>query len=780
MDIDIIIPIYNAFDFVKKCIETVIEHTDLTQHTLLLVNDKSTDERILPLLNSFIKENQSLNIILIDNKDNQGFVRTVNIGMQYSHHDVVLLNSDTEVTRNWLSKIQNCAYSKPAVATVTPLSNNATLASVPVFLAENTIPPGLSVEEYADIVEKCSMNLFPDIPTAHGFCMYIKREAIDDLGLFDEETFGKGYGEENDFSYRCLQAGYRHLLCDNTYIYHKGTQSFTQEKTNLINSHLQILKERYPVCFANTEAFVQQNPISEIQLNVRYNTDMYSKKNVLIVIHEFKAINERNIGGTTLHVHDLIRNMRKEFNFHVIYYSVDDFRYYLTSYFSSDEITVSLGMYSQYTALNLYNDVFKKDIERLITALRIDLIHIHHLRNMYLDIFKVAQEKNVPFIYTMHDFYSICPSVKLFDEETFLCNYNNQNGCSSCISKKFKLNINFIPLWRKEFYSNLKLAKKIIVPSSNTKNIVLDIYKSLTIDVIGHGYNQVNKDSNYSNIKKNKKEKFNIAFIGGISEEKGLRYLKGLIAEARKSEITIHLFGMAENKKYNTNKQNYIYHGEYLQKDLPNLLLENDIKLVCLMSMWPETYSYTLSESLTAEIPVITFDLGAIAERVKAIDAGWIFPIHSTAKDIFKFILTVKSDIAGEYQKKKENIRHYLKEMKSVKEMADEYARIYKKTINTFPVLAYDTNDTQSKIEFYKKSRELNPSNIKSIQEKKEYKRIKNIIKGSAPFKRAFREMKLYRKTYKNSKWRNKILFKFIWYRIICLNTCSTLTKKYY
>jgi len=99
---------------------------------------------------------------------------------------------------------------------------------------------------------------------------------------------------------------------------------------------------------------------------------------------------------------------------------------------------------------------FKKDIERLITALRIDLIHIHHLRNMYLDIFKVAQEKNVPFIYTMHDFYSICPSVKLFDEETFLCNYNNQNGCSSCISKKFKLNINFIPLWRKEFYSNLK------------------------------------------------------------------------------------------------------------------------------------------------------------------------------------------------------------------------------------------------------------------------------------------------------------------------------------
>ena len=172
---------------------------------------------------------------------------TVNIGMQYSHHDVVLLNSDTEVTRNWLSKIQNCAYSKPAVATVTPLSNNATLASVPIFLAENTIPPGLSVEEYADIVEKCSMNLFPDIPTAHGFCMYIKKRGNRRFrSYFYEETFGKGYGEEDDFSYRCLQAGYRHLLCDNTYIYHKGTQSFTQEKTNLIYSHTTNIKREIP------------------------------------------------------------------------------------------------------------------------------------------------------------------------------------------------------------------------------------------------------------------------------------------------------------------------------------------------------------------------------------------------------------------------------------------------------------------------------------------------------------------------------------------------------
>ncbi|MDD3036340.1 glycosyltransferase [Bacteroides sp.] len=771
MDVDIVIPIYNAFDFVNKCIETVIEHTDLTRHTLLLINDKSTDERILPLLNSFIENNQALNIKLIDNKENQGFIGTVNIGMQNSLHDVVLLNSDTEVTKNWLLKIQNCAYSKPAVATVTPLSNNATLASVPEFLSENRLPSSMTVDEYAEIVEKCSMNLFPEIPTAHGFCMYIKREAIDNLGLFDEKTFGKGYGEENDFSYRCLQAGYRHLLCDNTYIYHKGTQSFSQEKTELINSHLQILKERYPSCFANTELFIQQNPISEIQLNIRYGIDLYSKKNVLIIIHEFKAIKEKNIGGTILHVYDLIKNMRKEFNFHIVYYSIDDFRYYLTSYLSSDQITTPLGSYFSYTTLKLYNDEFKKEIERLTDALRIDLIHIHHLRDMYLDIFKIAEEKKIPVIYTLHDFYSMCPSVKLFDEKTFLCNYSDPEGCNSCLSKKFKQNVNIIPLWRKEFYKNLKIVKKIIVPSFSTKKIFLDVYKDLVIDVVEHGYDRI--DNAQSGPYRNKRncKNFNIAFIGGISEEKGLRYLKELISEAKGSDVTIHLFGITESKKHNTNTRNYIYHGEYLQKDLPNLLFENNIKLICLMSMWPETYSYTLTESLISELPVITFDLGAIAERVKAIDAGWVLPINSTTKDVFKLILTIKSTLSGEeYRRKVENIRHYSEEMKSVKEMTDEYTEIYNRIISRFPVLNQDADCIQAKVEFYQKNKILPSLNIKLMEEKKEYKRVKDIIKSSAPFKYALKEAQDYYKTHTNKKWRNKIIFKFIWYRILCLH----------
>ena len=94
----------------------------------------------------------------------------------------------------------------------------------------------------AETIEKCSSHLYPEIPSSHGFCMYIKREAIKKVGLFDEKTFGKGYGEENDFCFRCLNYGYKHILCDDTYVFHKGTQSFLDKR----EFHNEALALKYP------------------------------------------------------------------------------------------------------------------------------------------------------------------------------------------------------------------------------------------------------------------------------------------------------------------------------------------------------------------------------------------------------------------------------------------------------------------------------------------------------------------------------------------------------
>ena len=213
---DIIVPIYNAYDDLVLCLESLYENTNLSRNRLILINDNSSDSRIKDYLDKQVGEN----IIVIHNKENKGFSNNVNIGMaQSNENDVVLLNSDTIVTPNWLEKIRKCAYLCQSTGTVTPLSNNATLCSVPRAFEKNLLPEGLSVKNVGEIVERCSLNKYPRITTSNGFCMYIKREVIDCIGNFDAETFGRGYGEENDFCYRAEQVGYRHVMCDDTYVY---------------------------------------------------------------------------------------------------------------------------------------------------------------------------------------------------------------------------------------------------------------------------------------------------------------------------------------------------------------------------------------------------------------------------------------------------------------------------------------------------------------------------------------------------------------------------------
>jgi len=263
MKCDIIIPVYNAYDCLAECIDSVLRHTNFTSARLILIDDKSPDPRVLPLLEKYASKHPD-KITLLKNPENLGFVGTANYGMRYSKNDVLLLNSDTVVTKNWLTKLQTCAYSSKNVATVTPLGNNMTPLRFPDAIRIPGTPNGYTLDQFANLVEKVSMHLYPELPSAHGFCMYIKRTALEQVGLFDEKTFGKGYGEENDFSFRCIEAGLQNLLCDDTYILHKGSQSFQDSA----KYHDGELWKKHPVIRKKVDDWYQKHDLDKITDNV--------------------------------------------------------------------------------------------------------------------------------------------------------------------------------------------------------------------------------------------------------------------------------------------------------------------------------------------------------------------------------------------------------------------------------------------------------------------------------------------------------------------------------
>ncbi len=258
MLLTVIIPIHNALQALETCLESV-RQTVPTATEILLLDDASDDPAIQTLIRQYLG-NSGPAWRLEQQTQNLGFVATVNRGMQMTSGNVVLLNSDTIVTNGWLQGLQRCLASDDSIATATPWSNNGEIVSMPRFCVNNPVPDQLEV--IARVIAETSQPVYPELPTAVGFCMAISRAAIDEIGLFDRELFGLGYGEENDFSLRAIKSGYRNVLCDDVYVAHQGGASFLPKGLSPDQHSMQRLLSRHPDYLADIEAFIAADPLA--------------------------------------------------------------------------------------------------------------------------------------------------------------------------------------------------------------------------------------------------------------------------------------------------------------------------------------------------------------------------------------------------------------------------------------------------------------------------------------------------------------------------------------
>jgi GT2 family glycosyltransferase/2-polyprenyl-3-methyl-5-hydroxy-6-metoxy-1,4-benzoquinol methylase len=234
-DVDIIICIHNAYHDVKECLDSVIKYSS-PPFSLILIDDGSED----PTKNYVESFAQIHNATLIRNNSARGYTFAANQGLKASSaYRAILLNSDTIVTYEWLDRITECAESDEKIGIVGPLSNTASWQSVPDIenhgdWAKNTPPPEISVQQMGRFIAKYSSRTYPRIPFINGFCLLIKRDLINDIGYFDEDNFGKGYGEENDYCIRAQKAGWEFAIADDVYIYHSQSRSYSDEMRRLL------------------------------------------------------------------------------------------------------------------------------------------------------------------------------------------------------------------------------------------------------------------------------------------------------------------------------------------------------------------------------------------------------------------------------------------------------------------------------------------------------------------------------------------------------------------
>jgi GT2 family glycosyltransferase len=226
-DAVVVIPVYGAATDFAQCLASVVEHT-APDVPILVCDDHSPGAEVERHLDALSATGSvERDVLYVRRGRNLGFVGNVNGAFeQVAPADAVVVNSDVIVGPGWLDGLRAAAYSDETVASATPLTNHGTIVSVPHRnVPSSALPVDGGVDEAARRVRDGAARAYPRLPTAIGHCMYVRRSALELVGPFDL-AFSPGYGEEVDFSQRCVLVGLKHVLADDVFVYHRGGGSF--------------------------------------------------------------------------------------------------------------------------------------------------------------------------------------------------------------------------------------------------------------------------------------------------------------------------------------------------------------------------------------------------------------------------------------------------------------------------------------------------------------------------------------------------------------------------
>jgi len=602
--IDIIIPVYRNRDITRACVESVMA-SELPEGTsIIIIDDASPETEVSNYCQSLITNSH---VTLLTHATNRGFVASVNEGMRLNPgHDIVLLNSDTQVAGNWLARLRNAAYSMSNVATVTPFSNNASICSFPNPNISNSLPAQYDIARLDKTFAQSNAKKTFEIPTAVGFCMFIRRAAIVDIGLFDEVSFGRGYGEENDFSLRAEEAGWKNLLAADVFVFHEGSVSFGDDRHQLMDTGSGILNERYPLYASQVHDFIKKDPLCEYRVAVL--TEIYQKyfrdfevglkPKLLFITHHWG-------GGVQKHIDDLIN---------VIRYRAD--------------VVVLRGMGKGRVELQLFHDGamhkswqfgdFDSNLNAWADAFRLlgfARVHLHHIHGWSPAILKLIQALGIPIDITLHDYWPVSPHFHLSP-------LTSEDQLSLVQEVGIDVRDGWVDEgrnWHKQFETLFNIADRVIAPSADVARRVGEFFPRSRIVYSPHPEIPIQIPGTTK-----------VLLLGALSSAKGLDLVIRVAEEALKHNpnLQFRLLGHSAQPLPPTISVS----GSYLSDELPLLLSLERPDVIWLPSLVHETFGYTLSAAIATGVPVVAADVGAFGERLKEANRATLLPANASVR----------------------------------------------------------------------------------------------------------------------------------------------------
>lgn len=214
MECDIVIPVWNLMETTKRCVESIIRHTEYPYR--LIIIDNGSNEPTKSYLQSLLGDKRISKITVFRNEKNLGAAPAFNQGMKMAKGNyILLLNNDTIVTSGWLKEMIRAIESDERVGIVNPDSNN---------LGTN-VPKGILMDDFVKKHIHPRKGEYVEIPCAVGFCYLMKRQLIDDIGIWSQE-YESGNYEETEHCILARKAGFKMLVAKGAYVYHQVHATF--------------------------------------------------------------------------------------------------------------------------------------------------------------------------------------------------------------------------------------------------------------------------------------------------------------------------------------------------------------------------------------------------------------------------------------------------------------------------------------------------------------------------------------------------------------------------
>jgi len=679
--ISVVVPIYNAPDHVQRCLNSLLKHTSMGCR-FILIDDCSNDPGIAEIL-ADVQDHESVTVIR--NDTNLGYTATVNKGIALAgRDDVVLLNSDTQVGPGWLQNLHVAAYQDGKTASVTPLSNNAGAFSAPVISCCNELPEDCCHGDLCRALSQAGPVMFDQAPTGNGFCLYLRRDALDAVGTFDEQTFPRGYCEENDWCQRAIQACWHHVIDGRTYVLHHQAASFGPERSRLLQANRRLLDDRFPDYTRQVQNFLRCPEMEQMRQVVR-STFVKAGSNGHKIRPRILFVISSETGGTPQTNADLMQGLQKDI---APFLLVCNSRVVQLRDCSQDEpvLLEEVRLQSPIRAPGHTSLEYDRHVGSMLITHGIEMVHIRHLSWHSLNLPWVAKSLGIPVVLSFHDFYAVCPNTQLLDENAIHCQGRCTDTPGDCEAplwgrqEKPQLKHDWVFTWRKTWQALFEHCDAFVTTCHAARDLLTSVYPQLKekpFPVIPHGRDF----TSYLRPGRLRKPdgRLRILFPGNLNRAKGMDLILALKELDADDRLEIHLLGKVATA-YQSRLNGIVFHGPYSRDGFQARVEQIRPHCIGLFSLWPETYSHTLTEAWAAGIPVVATPFGALKERLEQCGGGWVLP-STQPQEVYEALLGRLQD-QDEFAAKLEQVQQWQEAWAKnygISEMAHQYRCLYQK-----------------------------------------------------------------------------------------------------